>query len=135
MATSGSIDFTMTRDEIIRTAFESIGIAVQGEALDSADITIAARVLNMMIKAWTVHGLQVWKREVYDIDPLILDQKYYDLGTPEVKTVTVTGDGTTAVSVSHPYHGYTGCHLTDSDGGFLASGCCWWSDRCDCSGV
>lgn len=106
MATSNSYDYTIDRDTLIRTAFENIGVAVEGEALDSEDITVAARALNMLIKAWTVHGLQVWKRKTYAIDPLVADKKFYDLGVNETNTVVVTGDGTTTVTVTHAYHGY-----------------------------
>jgi len=113
MSTSNSYNYTIDRDTLIRTSFETLGIAVEGEDLDAEDITVAARTLNMMIKSWVVHGLHVWKRKTYTITPLVLNQQYYDLGTHETNVITVTGDGTTAVSVAHPYHGYkTGDSIT-----------------------
>lgn len=51
MATSGSTDFTLTRDEIITEALENIGVLASGESLESADITSAARTFNIVLKS------------------------------------------------------------------------------------
>ena len=107
MSTSNSYDYTQDRDTIIRGAFEIVGVAVEGETLETQEITVANRVLNSMLKAWIVHGLQVWKRKTYTITPLVLSKQYYDLGTHETDSITVVGDGTTAVTVTHNQHGYS----------------------------
>ena len=107
MATSNSYDYTQDRDTIIRSAFEIVGVAVQGENLETEEVTIANRVLNAMLKAWIVHGLQVWKRKTYTITPLVADQQYYDLGTHESHTgATIIGDGTTSTVtlVNHSFN-------------------------------
>ena len=105
MATSNSYDYTQDRDTIIRSAFEIVGVAVQGENLETEEITVANRVLNAMLKAWIVHGLQVWKRKTYTITPLIADKQFYDLGTHGTYNITLTGTGTvaTATLVNHGY--------------------------------
>lgn len=79
MATSGSIDFTMNRDEIILDAAEEIGIAVDGEALDPSFVGVASRVLNRMTKAWMGHGLQLWKRDEQSVT-LVASTNTYTLG-------------------------------------------------------
>lgn len=63
MATSGSVDFSVTRDELYRAAFEDIGIAIEGEALQPEDIKVADIAMNMMIKAWQAYGLNLWARK------------------------------------------------------------------------
>lgn len=98
MATSNSYNYSIDRDTLIRSAFELVGVAIQGEDLNSDDITVAARALNLMIKAWVVHGLQVWKRRTYTIDPLVLNKQWYELGTNVLRPVTLTGSGTTATA-------------------------------------
>ncbi|MDH5426182.1 MAG: hypothetical protein OEY29_14430 [Gammaproteobacteria bacterium] len=103
MSTSNSYNYTQDRDTIIRSAFEIVGVAVQGESLDSDDITIANRVLNVMLKAFIIHGLQTWKRKTYVVTPLVLNQEFYEFGA---HTVSVSGAGTTG-TVSHQNHGYS----------------------------
>lgn len=79
MATSGSTDFTLNRNQIIRQAYEIIGVAVDGEALNGDDIDVAQRALNVMIKAWMAHGLNLWLRDTQSI-PLVQGQASYTLG-------------------------------------------------------
>lgn len=52
MATSGTVTYTQNRNEIIRSAYELIGIAIDGEALNADDIDVAQAALNVMVKAW-----------------------------------------------------------------------------------
>lgn len=61
MAVSGSVDFNLTRNEIITEAFGLIGVGVEGEALEAEEMNIGARRLNMMVKAWAADGLHLWK--------------------------------------------------------------------------
>jgi len=89
MARSGSVNFSMTRDELIQSAYELVSVAVDGEALSSGDTAIANKVLNMMLKAWQVHDLQLWKRTEITID-LIAAQSAYTIG--RVGTPSETAD-------------------------------------------
>jgi len=52
MATSGSIDFATTRDDIITEALEQLGVLGEGESPSAAQLTSCSRTLNMMLKAW-----------------------------------------------------------------------------------
>lgn len=62
MATSLTDDFNLTRDQIIRAAFESIGVAVTNEPLDPDDVQVGNIALNALAMAWKGFGLHLWKR-------------------------------------------------------------------------
>lgn len=60
MATSGSTDYSLSRNDVIREAF---GLALQdgyGETISNEDYEAAARALNMMLKTWQAEGLRLW---------------------------------------------------------------------------
>ena len=59
MATSGSIDFTVTRDTIITEALEQLGVLNAGDLPTAEDITTCARSLNMMIKTWQANDIEI----------------------------------------------------------------------------
>ena len=63
MARSGSYNFNVTRDELIKAAFRLIGVGHRGESVPADEINDASEALNLMIKAWQADGLQLWKRE------------------------------------------------------------------------
>lgn len=101
MATSGSTNYTSTRDDLIEEAFLKIGIGIEGEALAAEYITAASRTLNFMIKAWSGYGLQLWKRTEATIT-LVASQNSYTVGLPTqdkplkvVDCSRVKTDGTT----------------------------------------
>ena len=79
MATSGSTDFTLNRDEIIKEAFSTIEIGVEGEALDPEEIVIGARNLNIVLKAMQGRGMGLWLRDTKSIT-LVAAQSLYTLG-------------------------------------------------------
>lgn len=62
MATSGSTDFTRTRDELLNGALRLIGKSGRGKTASAADISDAAEALELMVKAWqATPGFQLWK--------------------------------------------------------------------------
>lgn len=61
MATSGSTDFTRTRNEIINGALRLIGKSGRGKTASAADIDDAAEALELMVKAWQASGVHLWK--------------------------------------------------------------------------
>ena len=86
MATSGSVDFTLARDEIIASAYELVGVGIEGEALGAEDVAVASRALNVMIKAMSPQGLHLWKRDKLTL-PLTAAQSVYTIGrsgTPDL---------------------------------------------------
>lgn len=60
MATSGSTNFVITRDEIITDAYSHLGHLDEGETLNSERLSYGARQLNKMLKAWAIKGLHLW---------------------------------------------------------------------------
>lgn len=63
MATSGSYNFAVTRDDLIKDAMLEIGQLEPGEAPDAEETTDCARRLNMMVKSWVVKGYHLWAIE------------------------------------------------------------------------
>ncbi len=60
MATSGSSNFTATRDQIVKAAYRKIG-AIRGTATPSDQmIQDGAFALNALVKHWQGRGLHVW---------------------------------------------------------------------------
>lgn len=80
MATSGSYDFTSTRNELIDDTFRKLGIIAEGEVATSEMVTRAARDLNIMIKGWMAKGLNLWRYETLTLFPIVGRSKYL-LGT------------------------------------------------------
>lgn len=76
MATSGSVDYTTTRDELIKDALLLIGGIGEGVTPSSIQISDYSRVLNKMLKAWQVHGLHLWKVRQQSITPVLSDYQY-----------------------------------------------------------
>ena len=69
MATSGSVDFSVTRDDIITGAMRVIGALGEAETPTSYEISNASQALNMLVKQWQgatnfAPGLKVWARKV-----------------------------------------------------------------------
>jgi hypothetical protein len=60
MTTSGSTDFTQTRNDIIHGALRLIGAIAVGETPSADDIATSAEALNIMIKAWQIDGPYLW---------------------------------------------------------------------------
>ena len=79
MATSGSVNFALNRNELIRSAYEIVGVSADGEPLGDDLISVAAKALNVMIKAFMAHGLHVWKRDKLTL-PLVASQASYTIG-------------------------------------------------------
>jgi len=68
MASSGSVDFSVSRDDIIQDAAENLGIVEEGGTPTAAQVTVLARKLNMIVKQWQgqadfARGLKVWSRK------------------------------------------------------------------------
>ncbi len=63
MATSGSVNFTQTRNEIIQDAFQLIGVYGVGRTVSAEDMSFASNMLNKMVKAWQAKGLHLWTKE------------------------------------------------------------------------
>ena len=60
MATSGSIDFTANRDDIVTEALEQMGVLAEGQTPSADQLTSMSRTLNMLVKAWQAEGLNLF---------------------------------------------------------------------------
>lgn len=78
MTTSGTNSFSMTRDEIITSAFQKLGIVTQGRGLSSYDLSLATNEFNLMIKSWAAVGKYLWKSKVGYLF-LVPDQASYTI--------------------------------------------------------
>lgn len=125
MAISNSIDFTVTRDEIITEALELMGVLGEGESPNADQIASLSRTLNMMIKNWQADGLNLFavQRTYLFLEKGVLE---YKLGSNTTHHFT---DSFIQLSTSgETPQGSTTVTLTDatgvSDGDFigLASG-------------
>ncbi len=76
MATSGSVDYTTNRDELIKDSLFLIGEIGEGVTPTTDQINRSSRVLNKMLKAWQAYGLQLWKIKQASITPVEGDYQY-----------------------------------------------------------
>jgi hypothetical protein len=60
MASSNSYNFTVTRDDIIKTALLHIGVIGEGETPSANQVTEAALMLNMIVKLRAADGMPAW---------------------------------------------------------------------------
>ena len=80
MATSGSSDYTRTRNNLLTAALRIVGAAASGETPSPTEISEANDALNDILKAWTADGLHLWKRTEIS-NTLIVGQANYTIGT------------------------------------------------------
>lgn len=111
MATSGSIDYTVSRDDIITEALEQLGVLGEGEPPNADQVATCSRTLNMLSKNWQARGLNLFAvQRTYLF--LELGKKEYDLNinsssrfvtgflTPTTTADTAAGGDTLTVDSS-----------------------------------
>lgn len=76
MATSGSSNFSLARDDIITEALQLTGVIGDHQTPTANQLTSCARTLNMLIKHWQVDGLQLFRRKEYTITLVAADKDY-----------------------------------------------------------
>lgn len=79
MATSGSTDYSQTRDDIIKRALRLIGALAQGENPTTDQVTEAAVALNGLVKAWQADGMPLWTIKSFSV-PLTTGVSTYQIG-------------------------------------------------------
>lgn len=62
MATSGSIDFSQTRQEFITSSLRLAGVLATGESASAADASDANTTLNLYLKALQAKAPQLWRQ-------------------------------------------------------------------------
>lgn len=63
MATSGSVNFNVTRSDVIQAAFRHCGALALGESLDANEEAAAIQSIQGITKAWQAEGVHLWKVE------------------------------------------------------------------------
>ena len=145
MALSGSVNYSINRDEFITEAYKDMGLIRPGGSPTADELTDVANRLNIMIKAFMADGLQSWVIKRATLIPSLGTQSY-SLGTAhcsqtmyktEVKVAasatdtSIDVDDTTNMSASDnigivtddgTIHWTTISSVTDSDTVVISSG-------------
>jgi len=80
MATSGSVNFTLTARQIYEEAMRNIGALGDNDALTATELVICRRTLNMMLKAWGKNKeIGFWMTDTIRLY-LTTEQESYQLG-------------------------------------------------------
>ena len=61
MATSGSVDFSLNRDELIKRSLRILGVLDFNETPTADQVNDASITLNMMVKSWQAAGYNLWR--------------------------------------------------------------------------
>lgn len=80
MATSGSINYSTSSQEIVTEALELLGVLGEGQSPTTDQYTSALRTLNMMTKTWQADGLNLFAVQTNYLF-LKLGQEQYDLSS------------------------------------------------------
>ena len=79
MATSGSVDYSLTRSALIKESLQLVAAISEGIDPNDTQYLDASRTLNIMVKAWQAYGLNLWTIETASID-LAASTASYTLG-------------------------------------------------------
>lgn len=77
MATSGSVSFTRTRDEIITAAYQTVNILRKGESPTADEVTYCTGILNEEMKFLSGLCPHLWKRRIAYLFPETGKFDYY----------------------------------------------------------
>lgn len=81
-ALSNSSDFNLNTLEIITMAYENLGVKVDVQDLSNAQIILARKELNAMVKNWSADNVNLWKREwltyAFTASSVVLGDDGYD---------------------------------------------------------
>jgi len=101
MSTSGTTDYTVTRDDIIKRALRLIGATSQGETPTATQISEAAVSLNGLVKAWAADGMPLWAITEKTIT-LVSGQAEYTVSNPKPLKVLQAWNHNTTSNVDIP---------------------------------
>lgn len=83
MTTSGTYDFSVSRDNLITGALRLCGVIAQGETPSASQISEGADALNYMVKALEAEGMPLWAITTTTITP-VANQTSYTLNSPKL---------------------------------------------------
>lgn len=133
MATSGSVDFTMTASDLVTESYKLLGIKTAESPLESFELQDGIKALNMLLKAWQAQGLHLWTKEegVLFLDTGKTDYLLGPSGDEATNLDDFIGTTTTAdiaaLAVIIPVADSTGMAIGDSAGIELDAGTRHWT--------
>jgi hypothetical protein len=137
MTTSGTVTFTVTRDDIILKSLTDLGVIAEGQTPNAYQTKLAAMNLNMLVKLWQgqadfAPGLKVWSRtrgalvldptkSVYALGPTSTDRWASNLTRATIASNCATG--ATAIPLASAQGMTNGDHF----GVLLQNGNIYWT--------
>ena len=76
MATSGSYNYNLTRNNIVKRAFNIINVFAPDQTIDAGDQDFALDLLNSMLKSWQAEIRHSWNRQRATLFTAYQDQDY-----------------------------------------------------------
>lgn len=131
MATSGSADFSINRDDIINDALIMIGELGDGDAISADRLSTCSRRLNLMVKSWMARGakLSAMKMATLFLSPGTASYSLGLTGThctnTYVQTTLSTAEATSSTSLG--ITSATGMSASDNIGIVLDDGTLHWT--------
>lgn len=132
MSTSGSSDFTRSRNQIISRAARQINAIRAGSTLKAQEVSDWSEALNAMVKRWQATGIHVWTTTEATLFPQASQSRYAlaltgaDHATQSYTATTLSSaaaSGATSLSVAS----ITGISSGDNIGVVLSGGTLYWT--------
>lgn len=76
MARSGSYNFSLDRDHIVKRAMQLVNIININQTARGADYDYAVDIFQSLIKLWQAEGIQMWNRKQATLFPAYQDYQY-----------------------------------------------------------
>lgn len=131
MTTSNSVDFALTRDQIIQAAALEVGDVAEGETLGATTISTYALRLNSWVKSLMANGAKLWAMKQATLF-LTADTAQYSLGATGthctntyVQTTLSTDEATLSTSLG--LTAFAGMSASDNIGIVLDDGTIHWT--------
>lgn len=132
MPTSGSINLTASRDEIITESLELLGVLPEGDSPNANQLTSSARTFNYMIKAMQADGLNLFAvqqvylflqeaQSAYSLISSTTD--HYTASFVETTTLSTSASGASTLTVTS----ITGLTASDKIGVYQDDGSVHWT--------
>lgn len=100
MARSGSYNFALDRDTIIKRAMQLINLININQTARGPDQAYAIDIFQGMIKLWQAEGIQLWNRRQATLFTAYQDEQYSISNTGDHCTNSYVNTTTTAVAAS-----------------------------------
>lgn len=76
MSTSGSYNFALDRDSLIKRAAQLANVVNLNQSLRADDNAFGVAILQSMLKLWQAEGIQLWNRRQATLFPAYQDEQY-----------------------------------------------------------